>query len=231
MDVDCKRLVSLDEWTAERVALLEDEKAHMRAGDALAARRRALPWLLVDASYRFTGPSGSETLADLFAGRSQLAMYHFMFGPDWDEGCEKCSFWADSFDGIDIHLAQRDTTFLAVSNTSFANIERYRERMGWTFKWVSSLGPFGVDFQTTLDPDQIESGTAYYNYKPQYFWWTEAQGLSVFARLPGGRVAHTYATYGRSIDTFNAAYNILDLTPPRPRRILPPRPYVLAKTP
>jgi predicted dithiol-disulfide oxidoreductase (DUF899 family) len=214
MDMEAQPLVSRDEWTAARVALLEDEKAHMRAGDALAAKRRALPWVLVDADYPFTTPDGVRSLSELFDGRTQLAAYHFMFAPDWDEGCEKCSFWADSFDGIDVHLAQRDTTFLAISNTAIDKIERYRARMGWRFKWVSSLNTeFGRDFHTTLDRAEMEAGTAYYNYKRQHFWWTEAQGLSVFVKLHDGRVVHAYSTYGRGIDVFNSAYNVLDLTP------------------
>jgi predicted dithiol-disulfide oxidoreductase (DUF899 family) len=207
------QLVSREDWVQARLALLEDEKAHTRRGDELAARRRALPWVVVEDDYVFEGPDGRRTLAELFDGRRQLVMYHFMFGPDWDAGCERCSYFADNFEGIDVHLAARDTTFLAVSNTSVANIEAYKARMGWSFTWVSSLGsPFGVDFDTTFRQEDIESGNAYYNYRRSYFWWTEAQGLSAFVRLDDGRVAHTYSTYARGIDAFNGANAILDLT-------------------
>lgn len=208
------RLVSRADWLADRQVLLEREKAHTRAGDELAAARRALPWVIVDETYRFAQVGRECTLGELFDGRAQLAVYHFMFGPDWDAGCEKCSFFADQFDALRPHLDQRDTTLAAVSNTAPEKIAAYRARMGWQFPWWSSAGTsFNVDFHTTLDRDEIEAGTAYYNYKRQHFWWTEAQGLSVFVRLRDGRVAHAYSTYGRGIDTFNAAYSILDLTP------------------
>jgi predicted dithiol-disulfide oxidoreductase (DUF899 family) len=207
-------IVSREAWTAARTALLAEEKALMRQGDALAARRRALPWTLVASEYAFDAPEGRVSLADLFAGRSQLAVYHFMFGPEWKQGCHRCSFWADNFDGIDVHLAQRDTAFLAVSNTSLANIEAYRRRMGWRFRWVSSLGTsFNRDFHVSFAREELAAGDALYNYARRSPPFDEMPGLSVFARLSDGRVAHAYSTYGRGIDVFNGAYQILDLTP------------------
>lgn len=208
------KLVSREEWTSARKALLADEKALMRQGDAVAARRRALPWTLVEKPYTFETTDGPATLADLFAGRSQLVVYHFMFGPDWKQGCHRCSFWADNFDGIDVHLAHRDTTFLAASNTALAKIESYRERMGWRFRWVSALGSdFNRDFHVSFARGELATGDALYNFGTGRPFFDEMQGLSVFAKLADGRVAHAYSTYARGIDVFNGAYQILDLTP------------------
>jgi predicted dithiol-disulfide oxidoreductase (DUF899 family) len=209
-----RTLVSRAEWTAARLALLAEEKALTRQHDALAERRRALPWVLVDKPYALTGPHGVVTLADAFAGRKQLAVYHFMFGPDWKQGCHRCSFWADNFDGIDVHLAHRDTTFIAASNTSVGNIEAYRRRMGWRFAWLSTLGTdFNRDFHVSFAADELAQGDAYYNFRNVSPHFPEMQGLSVFVQLGDGRVAHAYSTYGRGIDVFNGAYQILDLTP------------------
>lgn len=207
-------LVSRAEWTAARTALLAEEKVLMRQSDALAAKRRALPWVLVDEPYLLEGPNGTVTLADAFAGRRQLVVYHFMYGPDWKQGCHRCSFWADNFDGIDVHLAHRDTTFVAASNTAIANIEAYRGRMGWRFTWLSTLGTtFNRDFAVSFTTEELARGDAYYNFKRVSPYFPEMQGLSVFAKLADGRVAHAYSTYGRGIDVFNGAYQILDLTP------------------
>lgn len=209
-----RTLVSHAEWTAARTALLAEEKALTRQSDALAAKRRALPWVVVDEPYALEGPSGTLTLADAFAGRKQLVVYHFMYGPDWKQGCHRCSFWADNFDGIDVHLAHRDTTFIAASNTAFANIEAYRRRMGWRFTWLSTLGTtFNRDFHVSFAPAELARGDAYYNFKNVSPYFPEMQGLSVFMKLADGRVAHAYSTYGRGIDVFNGAYQILDLTP------------------
>ena len=207
-------LVSREEWTEARKVLLADEKALTRQHDEIAARRRELPWVLVEKDYVFASPDGPVSLADLFEGRSQLAVYHFMFGPDWTQGCHRCSFWADNFDGTDIHLAHRDTTFLAISNTSIANIEAYRQRMGWDFRWVSSLDTdFNPDYGVSWDKKTYESGTGSYNFGAHPPFFQEMQGLSIFVKLEDGRVAHAYSTYGRGIDVFNGAYQILDLTP------------------
>ena len=207
-------LVSREGWTAARLEVLAQEKALTRQADALAAKRRAMPWTLVDKTYVFDAPEGRVTLSDLFAGRSQLAVYHFMFGPDWKEGCHRCSFWADNFDGIDVHLTHRDTTFIVASNTSRENIEAYKTRMGWRFKWVSALGSdFNRDFHVSFAQAEISAGDAYYNFQKKSPYFTEMQGLSVFAKLADGRIAYTYSTYARGIDVFNGAYQILDLTP------------------
>jgi predicted dithiol-disulfide oxidoreductase (DUF899 family) len=186
----------------------------VRRADALAARRRDLPWTLVEKPYVFETPQGRATLAELFAGRRQLAVYHFMFGPEWKQGCHRCSFWADNFDGIDVHLAQRDTTFLACSNTSLAKLEAYRARMGWRFRWVSALGSdFNRDFHVSFARAELARGDAYYNFRNASPPFEEMQGLSVFVKLGDGRVAYAYSTYARGIDVFNGAYQILDLTP------------------
>ena len=212
--MEAPKLVSREEWTAARAALLAEEKALTRQGDALAAKRRALPWVVVERDYAFDTPTGRATLAELFAGRGQLVVYHFMFGPDWKQGCHRCSFWADNFDGIDVHLAHRDTTFLAASNTALEKIEAYRRRMGWRFTWVSALGTdFNRDFHVSFAAEELARGDAYYNFKHASPFFPEMQGLSVFAKLPDGRVAHAYSAYGRGIDVFNGAYQILDLTP------------------
>jgi len=129
-------LVSREEWTRARLELLAEEKAMSKALDALASKRRELPWVKIDKDYNFVDPAGEQSLVDLFAGHSQLVVYHFMYGPDWKQGCPSCSFWADNYNGIDSHLAHRDTALVAISNTSLENIEAYRERMGWQFKWV-----------------------------------------------------------------------------------------------
>ncbi len=212
--MEARPLVSREEWTAARQALLAEEKSLTRQADALAAKRRTLPWVVVENDYRFDTPDGPRTLAELFAGRSQLVVYHFMYGPDWKQGCHRCSFWADNFDGIDVHLAHRDTTFVAASNTALTNIAAYRARMGWHFTWVSSLGTdFNRDLHVSFAAAELARGDAYYNFRNVSPHFPEMQGLSVFARLPDGRVAHTYSTYGRGIDVFNGAYQILDLTP------------------
>ena len=208
------RIVSREEWLAARRAHLEEEKAFTRARDALAARRRELPWVRIDKDYRFRTQEGEATLADLFAGQKQLIVSHFMFGPDWDEGCPSCSFWADGYSGLETHLAHRDTAFVAVSNTSLEKIDAYRRRMGWTFRWVSSLGSdFNRDFHVTFTPDELADGAVDYNYARQRFPSTEAPGLSIFYRPDPDTVVHSYSTYGRGLDMMNAAYHLLDLTP------------------
>ncbi|WP_172300386.1 DUF899 domain-containing protein [Pseudoruegeria sp. HB172150] len=203
--------VSRDDWTRARIGLLAHEKAHMRAHDELAAARRALPRVLIDASYRFTSERGGETLGELFDGRAQLAVYHFMFAPDWEEGCKSCSFWADNMNGIDVHLAHRDTTLVLVSSAPFEKLDAYRGRMGWTLRWVSSNGiDFGRDFGVSFpEAERVESE---YNYgsmtpPPQI----EMPGLSFFAK-EGEAVYHTYSTYGRGIEEINGAYRLLDMT-------------------
>ena len=205
---------SRDEWLAARKKLLAKEKELTHLRDALSAERRALPWLRVEKQYRFDTPTGQKTLSDLFDGRSQLAMYHFMFAPEWEEGCKSCSFWADSFDRIPIHLAHRDVTFLAVSRAPLEKLQWYGRRFGWTFPWVSS-GPsdFNYDFNVSFRPEELKGGRAVYNYQPLRFEETDLPGMSVFAKDGSGAVFHTYSAYARGIDALNVAYQYLDLVP------------------
>lgn len=208
------KIVSQGEWLAARKALLAKEKAFTRARDALSAERREMPWVKVEKPYVFETAKGRETLADLFGGRGQLLIYHFMYGPDWSEGCKSCSFWADNYNGIDIHLAHRDVTLLAVSRAPLATLEAYKKRMGWSFKWVSSLGSdFNADFHVSFDPAQQKAGPVDYNYEMRTFPMSEAPGISVFAKDASGAVYHTYSTYARGLDMLNGAYHMLDLVP------------------
>ena len=208
-----QKTVTRDEWLAARLELLEQEKALTRQRDAVTRARRELPRVRVDKDYFFQSEKGDETLSDLFAGRSQLIIYHFMFGPDWEEGCKSCSLIAEGFDGPDIHLAQRDVTFLAASRAPLAKLLSFRDRMGWTFQWVSSLGTdFNRDFQVSFTEDEI-SGEVYYNYKTGKFPMTEAPGLSVFARDPDGSIYHTYSCFARGLDALMGTYQYLDLVP------------------
>jgi len=205
---------SKDEWLAARKKLLAKEKELTRLRDALSVERRALPWLRVEKQYLFDTPTGRKSLADLFEGRSQLAMYHFMFAPEWDEGCKSCSFWAESFDHIPIHLAHRDVTFLAVSRAPLEKLQAYARRFGWTFPWVSSApSDFNYDFNVSFRPEELESRKASYNYEPAQYLRSDLPGVSVFARDRGGAVFHTYSSYARGIDALNVAYQYLDLVP------------------
>lgn len=207
------KVVSKEDWTAARKAFLDKEKEFTRLRDELSAERRRLPWTRVGKDYRFEGPAGQERLADLFGNQRQLLVYHFMFGPDWEEGCPSCSFWADNFNGVDVHLAHRDTTLLAISNTTVEKIEAYKRRMGWSFKWVSSMGTdFNRDYQVSFTPDEVESGALYYNYREGGFPVSEAPGMSAFFKDEDGSIYHTYSTYARGLDILNGAYNMLDLT-------------------
>jgi predicted dithiol-disulfide oxidoreductase (DUF899 family) len=208
------KIVSHDEWIAARKAYLDEEKAFSRARDALAEKRRELPWEKVEKKYVFDTPNGKQTLADLFGGKSQLIIYHFMLGPNWEAGCPSCSLLADHFDGSAIHLAQRDVSFLVVSRAPLAEIEKFKTRMGWRFKWVSSFGSdFNHDYQVSASPEEKASGTALYNYEMTTFPSEERPGASVFFKNEAGEVFHTYSTYGRGLDILIGAYNILDLAP------------------
>ena len=207
-------IVSREEWTEARIALLQDEKAVTRQMDALAEKRRGLPWSLVKEEYVFETAEGRSTLAEMFAGRSQLVVYHFMFGADWAQGCHRCSFWADNFDGVDVHLAHRDTTFVVTSNAPQAKLNAYRERMGWSFRWVSAGdSDFSKDFHVTFAREEHAAGTAYYNFKNESPPFEEMPGLSVFVKLADGRVAHAYSTYARGLDGLWGAYQWLDRAP------------------
>ena len=199
------RIVSHEKWLAARKAFLAKEKEFTRLRDELSRERRTLPWERVEKAYAFDAPEGRVSLAGLFGERHQLLVYHFMFGPDWTEGCPSCSFWADNFDGVGVHLAHRDTTFLAVSRAPLDRLLAYRSRMGWTFPWVSSSGSdFNLDFGVSDSPT--------YNYAPSDSPQEELPGLSAFA-LRDGEVFHTYSCYARGLDAFNGAYQLLDLTP------------------
>jgi predicted dithiol-disulfide oxidoreductase (DUF899 family) len=208
------RIVSRDAWTAARKRLLVKEKKFSRQRDALSAERRKLPIVAIEKEYVFQGPEGSRTLADLFEGKRQLLVYHFMFEPDHDEGCPSCSFVADNFASGLVHLAARDTAFAVISRAPLDKIERFKNRMGWNFSWLSSFGTdFNYDFQVTLDEKH-----RVYNYAPVSAQPAdrphegEREGLSVFLR-DGDRLFHTYSTYQRGIDSFLNTYNFLDLTP------------------
>ena len=206
-------VVTRDEWLAARKKLLVDEKAFLRQRDALSAKRRQLPWVKVEKNYTFQGPDGERTLAELFGDRSQLIVQHFMFGEDWKQGCPACSFWADGFNGLTIHMAHRDAAFVAVSNAPYPQLDAYKRRMGWTFDWVSSHGTsFNEDYRVSFTKEQLESGTADYNFGTS-IGGEESPGTSVFAKDDAGEVFHTYSCYARGLDNMNAAYQYIDLLP------------------
>jgi predicted dithiol-disulfide oxidoreductase (DUF899 family) len=208
------RIVSQAEWDAAHEAFLAREKDFTRQRDALSAERRKLPWVKVEKEYVFDSPDGSPRLADLFDGKSQLIVYHFMLGPGAKQGCASCSLLADHFDGMVVHLAQRDVTLLVVSRATQTEIEVFRKRMGWGFKWVSSnRNDFNYDFHASFTKEEMASGTARYNYGPYKFQSEEAPGLSVFFRDTSGEIFHTYSTYARGLDILIGAYNFLDLVP------------------
>lgn len=207
-------VVAREEWLSARMAFLAKEKEFTRLRDDLNRQRRELPWVKVDKQYIFDGPSGKETLADLFENRSQLVVYHFMFGPTWDEGCMHCSFWADNFNGIDVHLNHRDVTFVAISRAPLDKIELFKKRMDWSFKWVSSLQTdFNFDYLASFTPEQIQSGATFFNYSKADPGETEREGVSVFYKDESGAIFHTYSCYARGIDMLNGAYHYLDLVP------------------
>jgi len=208
-----KPTVTREAWTEARKALLAKEKAFTRERDALSAARRELPMVKVEKSYIFEEPGGKRALADLFEGKRQLVVYHFMFDPSWDEGCKSCSYVADSFGGAIAHLAARDTSFAAISRAPLAKIEAFKKRMGWKFRWLSSSGSdFNYDYNVSFRPEDVAAGTVEYNYEKKPFPVSEAPGLSVFLR-EGNDIFHTYSTYGRGLDLLISTYNYLDLTP------------------
>jgi len=207
-------VVSRSRWLAERQALLAREKALTRERDALARVRRALPWVHLDKTYVFDTTEGRRTLDELFDGRHQLLVQHFMFAPGWAQGCKSCSFMADHIDGARVHLAQRDVTLLVVSRAPLEDIERFRERMGWGFQWVSSYdSDFNHDFGVTFTRDQVARCAVPYNYTTQAFPLEEAPGISAFYRDDAGTVFHTYSTYGRGVELMMGAYDLLDIAP------------------
>jgi predicted dithiol-disulfide oxidoreductase (DUF899 family) len=208
------RIVSRDEWIEARKLHLAKEKEFTRLRDQLSAQRRDLPWVRVDKAYVFEGPDGKQSLPELFDGKSQLIIQHFMFGPDWKDGCKSCSFWADNYNGFFVHLRERDVAFVAVSLAPFSQIAAFKKRMGWSFKWVSSFGTdFNHDYHVSFTPEELARGEVYYNYAPRKTSMTELPGASVFYRDDGGTVYHTYSCYERGLDMMNAAYHYLDLVP------------------
>jgi predicted dithiol-disulfide oxidoreductase (DUF899 family) len=208
------KIVSEAEWLVARRDLLTREKELTRLRDQVSRHRRELPWLKIDKEYVFEGPNGRETLADLFDGRSQLIIYHFMLGPGWEEGCKSCSFLADHFDGANWHLPHRDVTLVVISRAPLVEIEPFKKRMGWRFKWVSSHGnDFNFDYHVSATKDEIAKNKMYYNYETAELMSDEMPGLSVFYKDENGVVFHTYSTYARGLDSLVGAYNFLDLVP------------------
>jgi predicted dithiol-disulfide oxidoreductase (DUF899 family) len=208
------KTVSRKEWLAARKRLLAKEKKFTHLRERLARERRDLPWVKVDQEYLFEAPAGRETLAQLFGGKSQLVVYHFMFGPGWKEGCPHCSFWADHYDGMQPHLRQRDVSFVAASRAPLSEIEPFRKRMGWSFKWVSSGGSdFNYDYQASFRPEDIRKKKVFYNYETIPMDMTDREGISVFFKDSRGKVFHTYSTFARGIDMVNPTYQFLDLVP------------------
>jgi len=207
-------VVSEERWLAERKVLLAREKALTQLQDQVARERRALPWVRVEKNYVFDTLDGRRTLADLFDGRRQLVVQHFMFGPGWEQGCPSCSYMADHVDGMRIHLAHRDLAFVAVSRAPLADILRFRERMGWQFDWVSSHGSaFNFDFGVSFTAEELATGEVAYNYRRGYFPAEEAPGISVFCKDDAGQVFHTYSSFGRGVEAMMGAYVLMDLTP------------------
>src|SRR5437016_14353798 len=207
-------VVSEAEWLVARKDLLTREKEFTRQRDALSAARRKLPWVKIDKEYIFDGPDGKETLADLFEGRSQLIVYHFMFGPGWEEGCKSCSYLADHFDGANWHLPHRDVTFVVMSRGPLTELDAYKKRMGWRFKWLSSYGnDFNFDYHVSATEEEKKKGKMFYNYRTDELIGDEMPGLSVFYKDENGSVFHTYSTYARGLDILVGAYNFLDLVP------------------
>jgi predicted dithiol-disulfide oxidoreductase (DUF899 family) len=208
-----RRVVAQKEWLAARKKLLVKEKQFSKLRDELNVQRRKLPWVKVEKEYVFDGPAGKVLLADLFDGKSQLIVYHFMFGPGWKEGCPHCSFWSDHYDSANFHLGQRDTALAVVSRAPLKEIAPFKKRMGWRFNWVSSLKTdFNFDFNVSFTPDQIKRGALPYNYGTFKMKIDELQGVSAFYKDKNGDIYHTYSAYARGIDLLNTTYNFLDLT-------------------
>ncbi|HLX84202.1 MAG TPA: thioredoxin family protein [Terriglobales bacterium] len=212
--IDDRKIVSREEWLAARQQLLAKEKRLTHERDAIAAERRRLPWVKVEKSYDFDGPNGKVTLADLFDGKSQLIIYHFMFGPDWQEGCPSCSFNMDHTDGALLHLAQRDVSFAATSRAPYAKIAAFKKRMGWRFNWVSSHGSdFNRDHHVAFTKEEVAKGEVDYNFGKNRFPSEEAPGISVFYKDEKGEVFHTYSAYARGTENVVNTYNYLDFVP------------------
>jgi predicted dithiol-disulfide oxidoreductase (DUF899 family) len=214
INLDNHQIFSKDEWIEARKVLLKKEKEFTALRDQLSQQRRDLPWVAVDKEYAFDGPNGKETLSDLFDGRSQLIVYHFMYDPNWDVGCPSCSFWADNFNDIIVHLNQRDVTMIAVSRAPYNKIDEYKKRLGWNFKWVSSFNTdFNRDYYVSFTLEELEKKEGFYNFTIQDPYESEQPGVSVFYKDQAGKIFHTYSAYERGIDILNNTYNYLDLVP------------------
>jgi len=212
--METHKVVLHDEWIAARKAYLAEEKTFTRARDALSKKRRELPWEKVEKNYVFGTANGKQSLGDLFGSKSQLIVYHFMLGPGWEAGCPSCSYLADHFDGAVVHLAQRDVAFAVISRAPLPEIETFRQRMSWKFKWVSSFGgDFNYDYQVSRGPQEKADGEVYYNYELTKFPSEERPGLSVFFRNAAGEIFHTYSSYGRGLDMLIGTYHFLDMVP------------------
>ena len=211
--IENRKVVSPKSWLTARKKLLVEEKKFSKLRDKLNRQRRRLPWVKIEKPYIFNGPNGKVALADLFSGKSQLIIYHFMFGPGWGDGCPHCSFWADHFDSVNPHIGARDTALAVVSRAPWKEIEPFKKRMGWQFKWVSSFETdFNFDLNVSFTPEQRKSGKAIYNYRPLDMDIDEREGVSAFYRDKNGDIYHTYSSYERGIDLMNTTYNFLDLT-------------------
>ncbi len=208
------KIVTEREWLEARTALLSREKAFTKERDELTRARQALPWVRVESDYVFDGPNGKETLSDLFDGRSQLIVYHFMYGADWDEGCPSCSFWADNFNDIIVHLNARDVSMVAISTAPRSKLSAYQKRLGWSFKWLSAAAnSFNRDYHVSFTDEDLAKDGPNYNFGTKRFDGSEAPGMSVFFKDADGAIFHTYSSYARGLDMFNTAYHYLDAVP------------------
>ena len=213
-NLDNHKVVSESEWIEARKELLKEEKEFTILRDQLSQQRRDLPWVQVNKEYVFDGPNGKQTLSELFDGRSQLIIYHLMYDPTWDTACPSCSFWADNFNDIIVHLNQRDVTMIAISKAPYGKIDKYKKRMGWDFKWVSSFDTdFNRDYYVSFTSEELEKKEGFYNFTIQNPSVSELPGVSVFYKDPSGKIFHTYSAYARGIDILNNTYNYLDLVP------------------
>lgn len=208
-----RKVVSQKEWIVARKKLLVNEKKFSKLRDDMNLQRRKLPWVKIEKDYIFDGPKGKVPLADLFGSKSQLIVYHFMFGPGWGEGCPHCSFWADHYDSVNLHIGQRDTALAVVSRAPWKEIAPFKKRMGWKFNWVSSLNTsFNFDLNVSFTPEQIRNRTAIYNFAPLDMKIDEREGVSAFYKDKDGQIYRTYSAYARGIDLMNTTYNFIDLT-------------------
>jgi predicted dithiol-disulfide oxidoreductase (DUF899 family) len=211
--IENRKVVSQKDWLVARKKLLVKEKKFSKLRDEMNLQRRKLPWVKTEKKYVFDGVADKATLADLFGGKSQLIIYHFMLGPGWGEGCAHCSFWADHFDSVNFHIGQRDTTFAVISHAPLTEIQSFKKRMGWKFKWFSSFGTdFNFDFNVSFTPALRKSGKAIYNFAPLKTDTVEREGVSAFYMDTKGDIFRTYSSYERGIDLMNTTYNFLDLT-------------------